>query len=120
MYDGVPGMVGMDSFRRTCSDILREKIRRGEKMLVLDVREESEFEREHIAGAVNVPLEKIKPEEFLRTHPVRPIFIVCTSGKSSYNCADLFYKAGCQEVYTLAGGLLSWKVFGFPLVGTDH
>lgn len=110
----------MDTYRRVSSDQLKERLRRGEPGLLVDLREKAAFKREHIAGSINLPLEGLKPGEFLKDHADRPVYLICSCGKRAYQAAALFYESGFFDVIVIAGGLLSWRVLGFPLVGTNH
>lgn len=110
----------MDNYRRITSDQLREQLRAGHSCLILDVRSGAEFEMEHIAGAVNMPLDKLKVEEFLKGTSQKQLVLICATGKLAYQAADMFFESGFHDFKVVAGGLLSWKVLGFPLVGKAH
>lgn len=105
----------MDNYRRITSDLLRERLRKGEATLILDLREPPEFEEQHIANSLNIPLEMLNVENFLKEQSRGPIYLACTTGKKAYKAADMFYEAGCTDIVILAGGLLSWRALGFPL-----
>ncbi|MBX9723392.1 MAG: rhodanese-like domain-containing protein [Candidatus Obscuribacterales bacterium] len=110
----------MDSFRRISSDQLREKQKRGEEIIVLDLRTPEEFEKEHIGGSLNIPLETLTPtaiQQLLENHSRNPFFLICSTGKLAYKAAEIFYDYGHFEVIVIAGGLLAWRVLGFPLQG---
>ena len=78
----------------------------GDELLV-DVREVSEFRREHIPGALNLPLSVLRDRvEELPTD--RPIWLYCLSGKRSYDAARALLGRG-YDAWTLPGGILSWK-----------
>lgn len=105
----------MDDYRRITSDQLRDLQKRGEKVLVVDVRKPSFYQSERIVGSVNVPLEDLNPDEVLKNAGKRPIVLVCTSGKLAYEAADRFYASEIRDISVMAGGLLAWKVLGFPI-----
>ncbi len=110
----------MDNYRRVTADNLREKLRQGPVPTMLDFRSHGDFEQEHIAGSINVPLETFDVEKLVSENTEGPIYLLCTSGKRAYKAADLFYAMGFNDVIILAGGLLSWRVLGFPLEGKKH
>ena len=87
---------------------------------MIDLRISNEFEDEHIAGAINLPLEDLDAAKFLTEHKQRPLFLICNTGKRAYEAAEQFYKIGFYDIYILAGGILSWRVLGFPLTGKKH
>ncbi len=107
----------MHSFRRTTSDQLKEKLRRGELLLIVDLRERDDFAHEHIAGSINIPLDSFDAETFLRAHEqATTVYLICTSGTKAYLAASKFFDCGFFDVVVVAGGLLSWRVMGYPLV----
>jgi rhodanese-related sulfurtransferase len=110
----------MDSYRRVTSDQLRERLRRGESGLLIDLRDYGDFELEHIAGSINEPLPNLKPEDLLRSHGHGPIYLICSNGERAYKAAALLQEHGYFDVIIIAGGILSWRVLGFPLVGKLH
>lgn len=106
----------MDSYRRITSDQLREELRSGKSVLILDLRSISEFEHEHIAGSISLPLENLDVTEFLKEHGERALVLISSSGREAYVAAERFYNFGFFDLRIVAGGLLAWKVLGFPLV----
>ena len=81
--------------------------------VVLDVREDWEWEAGHIAEAVHIPLGELAPR--LGELPGdRPIVLVCRSGVRSQMAADAMADAGWNTL-NLAGGLLAWHAAGLPL-----
>lgn len=88
--------------------------RLGGEIMILDLRSPIEFESEHIAKAVNIPLAELKARS--KDLPRKgELILVCRSGKRAEQGAYLLL----QEAYhprILAGGLLAWKKAGLPLV----
>jgi sulfur dioxygenase len=82
---------------------------------VVDVREAPEFidRLGHLQGARLVPLSQLNDRmgEFDKE---RPIVAVCRSGVRSAQASVLLTKAGFGQVANLAGGMLRWKIEGFP------
>jgi rhodanese-related sulfurtransferase len=84
------------------------------EILLVDVRETYEFEAEHIAGAVLLPLSRIEPERF----PVMPgqkVVVYCAIGKRSEAARKMLAKAGHAPVFNMIGGLNAWKDAGFEV-----
>lgn len=76
--------------------------------LLIDVRQPQEYEGGHLPGARLLPLPDL--EEGARGLPRgRPIITYCGSGNRSRAAAVLLRRLGFGEVYSLAGGLLSWQ-----------
>lgn len=78
--------------------------------LVVDVRSPDQYEKEHIPGAVNIPLSQLesKLSELPRN---RPIIVYCGSSRctASLKAARLLAEKGFDNVYRYVGGLADWK-----------
>lgn len=84
---------------------------RNEIMLV-DVRETPEFEREHIAGALLLPLSTLEPDMF-PSLPGKKVVLHCAVGKRSEAAGKMLLKEGHQSIIHMAGGLDAWKAAGY-------
>jgi hydroxyacylglutathione hydrolase len=91
---------------RITSTVLRRRLERGPVSLV-DVRGESEWRREGIAGSVNIPLEHLR--EHLAEIPDGPVVVYCRTGERSSMAASLLEQAGRMNVLDLVGGITAWK-----------
>lgn len=86
--------------------------------VVLDVREDWEWEAGHIAESVHIPLGELGAR--IDELPAdRPIVVVCRSGARSQMAADAMSDAG-WDTANLAGGLLAWHAAGLPLEPPGH
>ena len=83
---------------------------RGEALLV-DVRETSEFEQEHIPGAMLVPLSMLDADTFPRI-TIKKLVLHCAIGKRSAAAARQLIKAGHVPPINMAGGLKAWREAG--------
>ncbi len=83
---------------------------RGEALLV-DVRETSEFEQEHIPGAMLVPLSMLDADTFPRI-TIKKLVLHCAIGKRSAAAAKQLIKAGHVPPINMAGGLKAWREAG--------
>lgn len=91
----------------------------GEAILI-DVREPDEFQAEHIAYAVSLPLSKINDLfSQLQIPPERKIIFQCLSGKrGSTACVNLKAAGACNnDIYNMEGGIAAWKDANLPIVG---
>jgi addiction module HigA family antidote len=82
----------------------------GEALLV-DVRETSEFELEHIPGAMLVPLSMLDPDTFPRIN-IKKLVLHCAIGKRSATAAKMLIKAGHIPPINMAGGIKAWREAG--------
>ena len=96
-----------------------------EALMLVDVRESSEFEQGHIAGALLVPrgiLEAAadpsypKHVEALVNGRRRPLVVYCATAGRSAMAAAVLQMMGFEEVYSLAGGYTEWEQVGLPVV----
>lgn len=85
-----------------------------DKAVLVDVREPTEFAREHIIGARLVPLSAFDREDFSKDHDKAAIFH-CRSGARTAAQAERLLRTGFREVYALRGGLMAWKQAGLPV-----
>jgi glyoxylase-like metal-dependent hydrolase (beta-lactamase superfamily II)/rhodanese-related sulfurtransferase len=82
---------------------------------VLDVRERSEWDAGHIAGAVHVPYHDISVLP-ISLDPTRPIAAICSSGQRSALAASLLRRLGAEQVIHVAdGGVGTWERRGWPV-----
>ena len=95
------------------ADMLKRKLDGG-RMILLDVRQPSEWEEGYIAGAEKVYVGHLpaKMEELPRD---RPIASICSVGNRGSLGASILRKSGFKEVYNVLGGMESWKSLGYPI-----
>jgi molybdopterin/thiamine biosynthesis adenylyltransferase/rhodanese-related sulfurtransferase len=93
----------------------RERIESGEP-LVVDVREQDEWDEGHIPGAVHVPRGHLESRiERLAPDAARPVVVYCSQGNRSVFAAKTLEELGYEDVVSLAGGFTDWKRNGFPV-----
>ena len=82
---------------------------------ILDVREPSEWNDAHIAGATLIPLGELasRVNELPKD---TEIVVVCRSGNRSAQGRDILLNSGFTQVTSMAGGLNQWKAAGYPTV----
>jgi sulfur-carrier protein adenylyltransferase/sulfurtransferase len=93
----------------------RDRIESGEPVVV-DVREQDEWDEGHIAGAVHVPRGNLESRiERLAPDTSRPLIVYCSAGNRSAFAAKTLADLGYEDVVSLAGGFTDWKRNGFPV-----
>lgn len=95
---------------------LRERLARGERLQVIDVRSATEYDEGHLPGAVNMPLEQVEAR-LDDLHPHDPAILVCQSGKRASMCAELLDRHR-SDLAVLEGGTSAWVAEGLPVVVT--
>lgn len=85
----------------------------GEAILV-DVRENDEFEMERIPGSLLAPKSAFDAARFPRA-PGKKVVLVCLVGRRSVEVGEWLKAAGYPEpAYSLDGGILGWSAAGMP------
>lgn len=86
------------------------------KAVVLDVREQSEYDAGHVLNSRLIPLGKLKERMGeLEKYRDQPIVVVCRSGNRSGTACFLLGRQGFAQVYNLAGGVQAWQKSNLPL-----
>jgi hydroxyacylglutathione hydrolase len=81
--------------------------------IIIDVRNESEFEAEHIIGAINVPLDYINYN--LSTFPKdKPFFIHCAGGYRSMIATSILKARGWENFVDVKGGFKAISEVAIP------
>ena len=99
---------------------LKEMLDAGQAVLV-DARSSDSFAKEHIAGALPLPLEEARRSGSpLPKVPTDAVIIAYCNGFSCHDSMDLgtiLIKAGYSSVYVFEGGLPEWRDAGYPVAG---
>lgn len=82
--------------------------------VLVDVREDSEWQDGHVRGALHVPLDAL-PQRLGELDRNQEVITVCRSGNRSAFAADTLLKAGFPRVSSLAGGTVAWTEQGLPV-----
>ncbi len=108
---GFDSWVAMDKEYETIGRISPtefESIYETSKPMVFDVRKKSEFDSEHIVGAINVPLNEIN--ENLSQFPKEKFFVLhCAGGYRSMIAASILKQRGWEDVVDVEGGFDKMK-----------
>ncbi|HET9265301.1 MAG TPA: molybdopterin-synthase adenylyltransferase MoeB [Vicinamibacterales bacterium] len=94
----------------TSVEALADRIRRRERVWILDVREPREFEICRIPGSSLIPLGDLtrRLEEIPRGDGAPDIVVHCKSGVRSAKAVALLRQQGVERVKNLEGGILAW------------
>jgi rhodanese-related sulfurtransferase len=88
-----------------------------EGALLLDVREQDEWDAGHIPGTTHIPLSVLQtrigelPDD-------QTILVICRSGNRSQQARDLILAAGLSNVTSVNGGVRGWQAAGFGFDGS--
>jgi rhodanese-related sulfurtransferase len=102
--------------REVTIDDVKAKLDRGEKFLLIDVREESEYAADHLPGAIHLGKGIIERDVEDRVpNPDTPMVLYCGGGFRSALAADNLQKMGYTQVLSMDGGIRGWREEGLPL-----
>jgi rhodanese-related sulfurtransferase len=102
--------------RETNVDQVKQKIDKGESFVLIDVREESEWARDHLPRAIHLGKGIIERdiEQRVPDHGA-PLILYCGGGFRSALAADNLQKMGYTNVLSMDGGIRDWRQKGYPL-----
>lgn len=102
---------------RECTiDDVKQRMDRGEKLVLVDVREDSEWAADHLPGAIHLgkgvierDIEKTVPDTNTE------LILYCGGGFRSALAADNLQKMGYKNVISMDGGVRGWREKGYPM-----
>lgn len=96
---------------------LYNKINKGESIKLLDVREDFEYEENHIEDTLLLSVNKITQENLdkLGLRKAEEIILYCHSGRRSAQAYEILSDLGYSNVKSLAGGIVHWEEEKYPL-----
>ena len=94
---------------------VKRRIDAGEKFLLVDVREESEWNAGHLPGAIHLSKGVIERDvEQKVPDPNTPMVLYCGGGFRSALAADNLQKMGYRNAISMDGGWRGWTEAGLP------
>jgi len=95
---------------------VKSRVDRGDKFLLVDVREESEFAKDHLPGAIHLGKGIIERDIEARVPDLNAeIVLYCGGGFRSALAADNLQKMGYTNVISMDGGIRDWREKAYPL-----
>ncbi len=94
------------------AEVLKQKFRSGEELVLLDVREEGELTGPlgHLDGITHIPIGSLSQRlKELEPHKERGIVTVCRSGARAHTAAQILSTADFPRVSVLIGGMIAWN-----------
>jgi len=102
--------------RETNVDEVKKRMDRGDKLLLVDVREESEYAKDHLPGAIHLGKGVIERDIEERVPELnKEMILYCGGGYRSALAADNLQKMGYTNVISMDGGIRGWREKGYPL-----
>jgi rhodanese-related sulfurtransferase len=90
----------------------------GRTLDLVDVRTPPEFREVHLAGARNLPLDRLDPKVMAqeRKSKDQPLYIICQSGGRGRQACAMLRNAGADNVINVEGGTLACVQAGLPVI----
>jgi len=102
--------------RETNVDEVKKRMDRGDKFILVDVREESEYAKDHLPDAIHLGKGVIERDIEARVPELNAEMILyCGGGFRSALAADNLQKMGYTNVISMDGGIRGWREKGYPL-----
>lgn len=103
--------------RETTVDVVKSRLDRGDKFILVDVREESEYQKDHLPGAIHLGKGVIERDIEQKVPDTNAeLVLYCGGGFRSALAADNIQKMGYTNVISMDGGIRGWREKGYPLV----
>jgi rhodanese-related sulfurtransferase len=125
-YDELPGYLadGMPSWERSGLPIarlpvltiaqVRERLKRGQSLVVLDVRQDAEWVAGHIGGARHVEAGALAAHDPSLPHTA-PIAVHCGHEQRSATALSVLERHGYTNLHLIEGGWSAWQAAGYPV-----
>jgi rhodanese-related sulfurtransferase len=102
--------------RETTVDVIKSRMDRGDKFTLVDVREDSEFAKDHLPGAIHMGKGVIERDVEQKVPDLNTeLVLYCGGGFRSALAADNLQKMGYSNVISMDGGIRGWREKGYPL-----
>jgi len=94
---------------------IKKRLDAGEKFILVDTREDNEWQRGHIPNAIHLGKGIIERDiEAAIPDKSAPLVLYCGGGFRSALAADNLQKMGYKNVVSMDGGWRGWTEAGFP------
>ncbi len=107
----------MDEYEVAQTDIAGLPAAFDESVVLLDVREDDEWQRGHVAGAQHIPMGEV-PARIGEIDPDATLYVVCHAGGRSQRVSQYLVRNGYAPI-NVTGGMLAWAGAGRPTVTDD-
>ena len=102
--------------RQTTVDLIKSRLDQHEKFLLVDVREDNEWQKDHLPGAVHMGKGIIERDVEQKVPDLNAEMVLyCGGGFRSALAADNLQKMGYTNVISMDGGIREWREKGYPL-----
>jgi len=96
------------------------QLKKDTSVIIIDVREKSEYDVSHISNAMNFPYKKFKAEQISHISKDKKLVIYCSVGYRSEKIAEKLVKSGYKNTYNLYGGIFEWVNRGYTIYDKEQ
>jgi phage shock protein E len=90
------------------------QIKDREDVVVLDVREQWEYDEGHIPGVVLIPLGEV-PSRLDEIPTDKTVIVTCRTGNRSGQATEFLRQNGFDNVHNMQGGIVAWEQAGYEV-----
>ena len=102
--------------RETTIDEIKSRLDRGDKFVLVDVREESEWQKDHLPGAIHMSKGVIERDVEHKVPDLNTEMVLyCGGGFRSALATDNLQKMGYTNVISMDGGVRGWREKNYPM-----
>ncbi len=91
-----------------------ESVRERDDVVVLDVREQWEYDEGHIPGVVLIPMGEVS-DRLAEIPTDKTVLVTCRSGNRSGQVTQFLRQNGYDNVHNMQGGILAWQQAGLSV-----
>jgi phage shock protein E len=106
--------IDLASLPRDVDAATAASLRTRDDVVILDVREQDEWNAGRIPGALFIPMGEI-PARIQEIPTDKTVIVQCRSGNRSSQVTDYLLKQGMTNVHNLDGGINAWQAAGLPV-----
>jgi phage shock protein E len=97
-----------NSVEKISASDAKERLKADKRIVLIDVRTESEHFTKRIPSSINIPLDKIMTIESVIPNKDSTLFVYCLSGGRAASACNQLSKMGYKNIYNL-GGINGWN-----------
>jgi rhodanese-related sulfurtransferase len=99
------------------ADIADVPVTFGDSVVLLDVREDDEWQQGHVEGAQHIPMGDV-PARIAEIDGDATLYVMCHAGGRSQRVAQYLARNGFEPI-NVTGGMSAWAAAGRPVVTDD-
>jgi hydroxyacylglutathione hydrolase len=111
MYEWAKAGLSADHVPQLSAEELSQKMVKGGRFGLIDVRAKREFQTGHIGGAINIPFPDLR-KQYKELDAKIPWVVICNTGHRSSLGTSILRQKGFEDVSNVAGGMTGYNASG--------